>query len=169
MLNRCWFEFYLKKTKITKRKQTANCFPVSISIALYTVLNAPRPVKIDQKRKENKNKWEQTNGNQTTYFLCQLQTDFLHNYVMSTNKLKNFTIYIFIFLTKNSGSLNKLNSFYAGAVSVFMSSIEYSAVCCTSCGTFQSHRRTKVSKFSCPVCGTKQSIIKTFSVSYNAK
>ena len=47
--------------------------------------------------------------------------------------------------------------------------IEWLCVCCAQCGKFQGQQRKKVSKWQCKVCGHKQSLVKVFAVSFEAK
>ena len=47
--------------------------------------------------------------------------------------------------------------------------IEFLCLQCCDCGTFQCQQKRKDSKFSCKVCGKKQSVIKVYGISYKAK
>lgn len=46
---------------------------------------------------------------------------------------------------------------------------EYVCVKCFSCGAFQSQQRNKAAKFSCPICSSKQAMLKVYAISDKAK
>lgn len=47
--------------------------------------------------------------------------------------------------------------------------IEFLCLQCCDCQTFQSQQKRKDKKFTCKVCGKKQSVVKVYGISYKAK
>lgn len=47
--------------------------------------------------------------------------------------------------------------------------IEFLCLQCCDCGTFQCQQKRKDKKFSCKVCGKKQSVVRVYAISYKAK